>query len=119
MKGDVFIRQNHKTGKRETCFHHFDEGDGFRAHSNKNSKRECISRGSGRPRSIFCLRCFYADVHWGYFDLVALMEESAYFRCKYRECTITNYDIEKDALIPESKVTFHWEAEKEFGLYLR
>lgn len=55
------------------------------------------------------------------FNLVALMEDSSYYRWKYRECTIANYDygIEKNALTPESKFVFHWAAEKEFGLYLR
>ena len=55
------------------------------------------------------------------FNLVALIEENSYFRWKYRECTIANYDysIEKNSLTPESKFVFHWGAEKEFGLYLR
>lgn len=55
------------------------------------------------------------------FNLIALIEENSYFRWKYRECTIANYDysIEKNALTSESKFVFHWGAEKEFGLYLR
>ena len=55
------------------------------------------------------------------FNLIALKEDDAYYRWKYRECSIANYDygIEKSALEKESKFVFHWAAEKEFGLYLR
>ena len=55
------------------------------------------------------------------FNLVALVEQDAFFRWKHRECTIANYDygIEENALTPNSKFMFHWAAEKEFGLYLK
>lgn len=55
------------------------------------------------------------------FNLIAVYEDSAYFRWKHRECTIANYDysLEKNALKEDTKFIFHWAAEKEFGLYLR
>lgn len=55
------------------------------------------------------------------FNLIAVVEEESYYRWKYRECTIANYDygIEKNAVKPETNFMFHWAAEKEFGLYLK
>lgn len=55
------------------------------------------------------------------FNLIAAVENETYYRWKYRECTIANYDysIEKNLLTPETKFVFHWAAEKEFGLYLQ
>ena len=55
------------------------------------------------------------------FNLIAVVEEESYYRWKYRECTIANYDygIEKNAVKSETNFMFHWAAEKEFGLYLK
>lgn len=55
------------------------------------------------------------------FNLIAVVEDNAYYRWKHRECTIANYDysIEKNALTAKTKFIFHWAAEKEFGLYLK
>lgn len=57
------------------------------------------------------------------FNLIAIVEDNGYygyFRWKYRECTIANYDygIEENAIHEDTRFTFHWAAEKEFGLYL-
>lgn len=55
------------------------------------------------------------------FNLIAVMDDNVYYRWKYRECTIANYDysLEKNTLTPETKFVFNWAAEKEFGLYLK
>lgn len=55
------------------------------------------------------------------FNLVAVIENDLYYRWKYRECTIANYDysLQKNDLTPDTKFIFHWALEKEFGLYLK
>lgn len=55
------------------------------------------------------------------FNLVAVIEDDSYYRWKYRECTIANYDysLQKNDLTPDTKFVFHWATEKEFGLYLK
>lgn len=55
------------------------------------------------------------------FNLIAVLEDDAYYRWKYRECTIANYDysLEKNTLKADTKFVFNWAAEKEFGLYLK
>ncbi|MBR4723650.1 MAG: hypothetical protein IK072_02830, partial [Clostridia bacterium] len=54
------------------------------------------------------------------FNIIGLVEKKNYYRWKYRECSIANYDysIEKNLLNDDSQFIFHTAAEKEFGLYL-
>lgn len=55
------------------------------------------------------------------FNLIAIKENETFYRWKYRECTVANYDysLEKNNITSDTKFIFTWAAEKEFGLYLR
>ena len=55
------------------------------------------------------------------FNLIAEIENDSYYRWKYRECTIANYDysLQKNDINADTKFVFHWALEKEFGLYLK
>lgn len=57
------------------------------------------------------------------FNMIAMKEyayQGRYYRWKYRETTIANYDCNLDAnqIENNTKFIFHWALEKEFGLYL-
>ncbi len=57
------------------------------------------------------------------FNMVAMQEDAyqgMYYRWKYRETTIANYDYNLDInqIDNETRFLFHWALEKEFGLYL-
>lgn len=54
------------------------------------------------------------------YNIIGLYEDDAYYRWKYREVSIANYDygLEENSLTDTSKFRFHWAVEKEFGLYL-
>lgn len=57
------------------------------------------------------------------FNMIAMQENNykgKYYRWKYRETTIANYDYNLDISQIEisTKFIFHWALEKEFGLYL-
>lgn len=58
------------------------------------------------------------------FNMIAMLEEGVtgdkYYRWKYREITIANYDYNMNInkIEDETKFVFHWALEKEFGLYL-
>lgn len=55
------------------------------------------------------------------FNLIAVYENNEYYRWKYRETTMANYDynLQCSQINGQTKFMFHWAAEKEFGLYLR
>lgn len=55
------------------------------------------------------------------FNVIAYFEDEAYYRWKFREITIANYDygLQRNAINKDSKFKFHWAVEKEFGIYLR
>lgn len=57
------------------------------------------------------------------FNMIAMQEndyQGMYYRWKYRETTIANYDYNLDInqIENDTKFLFHWALEKEFGLYL-
>lgn len=57
------------------------------------------------------------------FNMVAMQENAyygMYYRWKYRETTMANYDynLDMNQVEDETKFIFHWALEKEFGLYL-
>lgn len=55
------------------------------------------------------------------FNLVAIVEKGGYYRWKYRESSISNYDysLQKNAITDDTQFSFHRAAEKDFGLYLK
>ena len=58
------------------------------------------------------------------FNMIAMQEnayQGMYYRWKYRETTIANYDYNLDInqIENDTKFLFHWALEKEFGLYLK
>lgn len=55
------------------------------------------------------------------FNMICAVEKGPYFRWKYREVSVANYDyhLPSESLAPGAKFAFHPALEKEFGLYLK
>lgn len=54
-------------------------------------------------------------------NIVCLYEQNGYYRWKYREISISNYDygLAVEDLNPNTKFVIHWALEKDFGAYLK